>query len=246
MRNVQSLYPYHSHVSPVECVNGINNLIDRVENGEQVFLKFYPNNDKRVNKTGLFFFKGKKDAPFAVICPGGAFQYIATAHEGFPICMELNRLGFNAFSIHYRLGFESVAVEDLANALHFIINHAKELGVAPTGYSVWGGSAGARMAARIGSYYQELNLPKPGMAVVAYTGHSDYTKNDPPTYVIVGDNDWIASSATMKRRCDNLNKLGIDTEFHLIRGIGHGFGLGKGTPADGWVEQACNFWRRHI
>jgi len=30
--------------------------------------------------TGLFFFRGKPGAPFAVISPGGGFSYIASVH----------------------------------------------------------------------------------------------------------------------------------------------------------------------
>ena len=35
-----------------------------------------------------------------------------------------------------------------------------------------------------------------GTAVMQYTGHSEYTESDPPTYVCVGENDGIASWRT--------------------------------------------------
>lgn len=38
--------------------------------------------------------------------------------------------------------------------------------------------------------------------------------------------------------------LGIDTEFHVYEGLGHGFGLGTGTAAEGWLEDATAFWER--
>mgnify|MGYP000741945528 FL=1 len=60
---------------------------------------------------------------------------------------------------------------------------------------------------------------------MGYTGHSDYTRNDPPTYVVIGDNDAIASASVMRQRVENLQAIGIDAEFHLFPNLRHGFGL---------------------
>lgn len=79
-----------------------------------------------------------------------------------------------------------------------------------------------------------------------YTGYSEYSENDPPTYACVGDRDGIASWNTMKNRLDRLAELGIDTEFHVYSGIGHGFGLGTGTEAEGWIQDAAAFWERQM
>lgn len=40
-----------------------------------------------------------------------------------------------------------------------------------------------------------------------------------------------------------LEALGIPTEFHAYEGLGHGFGLGTGTVAEGWIGDAVAFWR---
>lgn len=68
-------------------------------------------------------------------------------------------------------------------------------------YSLRGGSAGARMVAWLGSYgtasFNEAKHPKPAAVIMQYTGHEDYTENDPPTFACVGDNDWIADWQTM-------------------------------------------------
>ena len=81
----------------------------------------------------------------------------------------------------------------------------------------WGGSAGARMAAWLGSYgpaaFGGDDLPRPAV-VMQYTGHADYTQEDPPTFACVGENDGIASWRTMERRVAALSALGIPTEFH--------------------------------
>lgn len=46
----------------------------------------------------------------------------------------------------------------------------------------------------------------------------------------------------MKNRLDKLEQLGISTEFHSYKGLSHGFGLGTGTVAEGWIDDALNFW----
>lgn len=77
------------------------------------------------------------------------------------------------------------------------------------------------------------NLPKAGTAVIQYTGLTDYSRDDVPTYACVGSSDGIASWRTMKARLDGLASLGIPTEFHVYEGLPHGFGLGAGTVAEG-------------
>lgn len=77
-----------------------------------------------------------------------------------------------------------------------------------------------------------------------YTGQSDYTEDDPPTYVCVGENDGIANWRVMENRLKRMSALGIETEFHKYPGLGHGFGLGTGTVAEGWIEDAVTFWEK--
>ncbi len=52
----------------------------------------------------------------------------------------------------------------------------------------------------------------------------------------------IASWRTMERRLEALEAQGIPTEFHAYEGLGHGFGLGTGTVAEGWIKDAAAFW----
>ncbi len=47
----------------------------------------------------------------------------------------------------------------------------------------------------------------------------------------------------MQSRLDELASLGIPTEFHSYNGLPHGFGLGTGTVAEGWINDAINFWQ---
>lgn len=80
------------------------------------------------------------------------------------------------------------------------------------------------------------------LMIMQYTGYMDTSKADAPTYACVGTRDGIASWNTMKSRLDGLKKLGIPTEFHKYEGLSHGFGIGTGTVAEGWIDDAVKFW----
>ena len=252
LNNINSLSPFHKNLNTDTTVNSINYMIDEVNEGKTIFYDIYSDEQKQEDSgkkyTGLFYFRGEPDAPFAVVCAGGAFKYVCSIHEGFPYAIELSQKGYNAFVLQYRVGGEQIASEDLAAAISFIFKHAQELEVCTKDYSIWGSSAGARMAANIGSYgpvaYKGDDLPRPGTIVMAYTGHTDYTKNDPPTFVVIGEEDEIVNPKTMEHRVNTLKNLGIDTEFHLYKNVGHGFGLGIGTSAEGWFEDAVRFWEK--
>lgn len=255
LRNIGSLLPYHSHVNPDRVVSALNHMIDDVSNGETIFYELYTEAEKRAEparaNTGLFFFRGRPGAPFAIIAPGGGFSYVGSVHEGFPYAVEISNKGFNAFVLRYRAGYGSeVATQDLATAISFIFRHAEMLGVGIKDYSLWGSSAGGRMAAAIGSHgvrhFAGTNLPRPSAVVMAYTGHSNYSSNEPATFVVVGEQDAIASPSAIERRIDAWRRAGTEVEYHKYPNLGHGFGLGTGTSAEGWITDAIQFWEQRI
>ena len=43
-----------------------------------------------------------------------------------------------------------------------------------------------------------------------------------------------------------MSALGIETEFHKYPNLGHGFGLGIDTVAEGWIDDAIAFWERQM
>ena len=177
------------------------------------------------------------------------FAYVGAMQDSFPHALELSKKGYNAFALIYRPGAQT-ACEDLARAIRFIFDHADELEVDTDCYSLWGGSAGARMAAWLGSYGAEAfgggDLPRPGAVIMQYTGLSEYFESDPPTYACVGDRDGIANWRVMQARLEAMQQAGIDTEFHVYSGLGHGFGLGTGTSAEGWINDAVAFWEQQM
>ncbi len=255
LSDIGLLLPYHSQVNPDVVVGALNRMIDDVSNGKPVFFDFYTEAQKQTEpareNTGLFFFRGKSGAPFALVAPGGGFSYVGSVHEGFPYAAAISDTGYNAFVLKYRAGYGgTVATQDLAAAISYIFKNANTLGVSTNSYSLWGSSAGARVVAAVGSHgnarFGGDDLPKPSTIVMAYTAHSDYSLDEPPTFVVVGELDTIAPPSVMERRIAALRRSDTEVEYHEYTGVGHGFGLGTGTTAEGWVGDAIQFWRKFM
>lgn len=244
---------WYNNIDPDMTVEICNYMRNHAETGDTIFYDIYTEEEKKADPakrdTGLFFFKGDLGAKFALVNAGGGFAYVGAMHDSFPHALELSKRGYNAFALIYRPGAQT-ACEDLARAIAFIFEHAKELEVDTSDYSLWGGSAGARMAAWLGSYgtesFGEDAYPRPAAVFVNYTGLSEVYGNEPPTYSAVGTNDGISSYRTIERRINAIRANGTDAEIEVFNGLSHGFGLGTGTVAEGWIDRAVEFWERNM
>ena len=246
-------YTWYMRLDTQTTVDVVNRLRADAAAGGQVYYDIYTEAEKRADPakrdTGLYFFRGDPGARVAIVSAGGGFAYVGAMQDSFPHCLALSRKGYNAFALIYRPGAQT-ACEDLARAIAFIYQHEDELGVAMDGYSLWGGSAGARMAAWLGSYgtesFGERAYPRPAAVIMQYTGLSEVFGNEPPTYNCVGTRDGIASWRTMDRRVRAIKAQGTDAMIEVFEGLPHGFGLGVGTEAEGWLDNAAAFWERQL
>lgn len=252
LKDVEDILPWYSEVNPKKTVEIVNYMKERVTDGEQIFYDIYSEEEKEADPakedTGLFFFRGDPGAKTAIVNAGGGFMYVAAMHDSFPQALELAKNGYNAFALIYRPGADT-ACEDLARAIAYLHEHAQELQIDMTDYSLWGGSAGARMAAWLGSYgtayFGEEEYPAPAAVIMQYTGLSSVTGQEPPTYACVGTSDYIASYESMEQYISRLRRNGTNTEIEVFTGLSHGFGLGEGTVADGWINRAMDFWQQN-
>ncbi len=247
------VYVWYSEIHPEKTVEILNYLKGQALSGEQIFYPIYSEEEMKAESskrdTGLFFFRGEPGKEFAIMNAGGGFMYVGAMHDSFPHALEVSKKGYNAFALIYRPDDPYV---DLAQAIRFIEGHADELGVSRENYSLWGGSAGARMAAVLGNasylgqYTDGKAVPQAAAVIMQYTGYTDAQKDDAPTYACVGTRDSIAGVRTMERRLEKLKDYGIATEFHSYKGLDHGFGIGTDTVAEGWVQDAVSFWEAQM
>lgn len=253
LKDVGDILVWYNNVNPERTVEIVNYLHDQAISGNQIFYDIYTDEEKAADPdkedTGLFFFRGEPGAKTAIVNAGGGFMYVAAMHDSFPHAMELSEKGYNAFALIYRPGAQT-ACEDLARAIAFIHENAEELQVDPEEYSLWGGSAGARMAAWLGSYgtaaFGEEAYPDPAAVIMQYTGLSEVTGREPPTYACVGTSDGIASYRSMETYISRIQDNGTDAEIEVFEGLRHGFGLGEATVAEGWIDRAVSFWERNM
>ena len=251
--STSNVYVWYSHISVDKTVEILNYLKKESEEGKQIFYPIYSKgqiaSDNSKAYTGLFRFAGKDGNPFAITNAGGGFAYVGAMHDSFPHSLEISKAGFTAFALIYR---PDDPYNDLAQAITYIYDNADKLGVKREDYSLWGGSAGARMVATLGNalYLYQLtgrrDIPQAAAVIMQYTGYPSASQYDAPTYVCVGANDGIASWRTMQHRLQQLAEMGIPTEFHVYDGLGHGFGIGIGTAAEGWVNDAIEFWKDNM
>lgn len=252
LKNVGGNFIWYSYINSKKTVEIVNYFKAKSDAGEKIFYDIYTDaekiSDPRKKNTGLFFFKGKPNEKFAICNAGGGFYYVGAMHDSFPHALELSKRGYNAFALIYRPDAQ-LACEDLARAIAFIHEHAAELQIDVKNYSLWGGSAGARMAAWLGSYgtdnFGEKKYSRPAAVIMQYTGLSGVFGNEPPTYNCVGTNDGIAYWRTMESRIKKILASGTPAEIEIFEGLPHGFGLGEGTVAEGWIDNAINFWNRN-
>ncbi|EHJ51902.1 alpha/beta hydrolase [Streptococcus macacae] len=253
LQELSSSLPWYSHISTERSVAVLKQLSLSAQTGQTIFYDIYTEKEKgkdpRKARTGLFFFRGEKGASTAIISAGGGFQYVAAIHDSFPHAQELSRQSCNAFALIYRSGARTGS-EDLARAIAFLHEHQEQLGIDMTGYSLWGGSAGARMAAWLGNTgpgpYGEKLYPKPSAVIMQYTGLSEVTGQEPATFAAVGTSDWIADYRIMERRIQAIKSKGTPAEIRIYQGLQHGFGLGEGTKAEAWIDQALHFWQEQL
>lgn len=245
------LMPWHTEIRKEKTLEVLRYMDRKAQDGEKIFFDIYSREEKEEDPskrdTGLFFFRGEKGAPTAILSPGGGFVYVGAMQDSFPLALSLSAKGINALSLQYRTGSAHAACEDLARAISFLFEKKEELSIEMGGYSLWGASAGARMAACLGAFgpaaFNEKVSDKPAAVILQYTGYAEAGPSDVPAFACVGDLDGIADWRLMAERTRRLGQYGIPAGIHVYHGLRHGFGLGKGTPAEGWEEEALRFWK---
>lgn len=253
LEEVEEILPWYHNIDPDKTVEIVTYLKDQSESGNQIFYDIYTKEEKAEDpekeNTGLFFFRGEPNGKVAICNAGGGFVYVGAMQDSFPHALELSKKGYNAFALIYRPGADT-ACEDLARAIAFLFENQEELQIDMTDYSLWGGSAGARMAAWLGSNgtesYGEQAYPRPAAVIMQYTSFSEINGQEPPTYNSVGTDDSIASYSVMEERIQRIQEEGIDAQIEVFEGLPHGFGLGTGTIAEGWLDRAVEFWQQHM
>lgn len=97
-----------------------------------------------------------KERPMVVICPGGGYGHVSD-REGEPEALQFLAMGCHAAVLRYSVPDVKYPVQltELAFAVKYIREHAKEWHIAEDKVIVQGSSAGGHLAAALGMFWTE-------------------------------------------------------------------------------------------
>lgn len=64
----------------------------------------------------------------------------------------------------------------------------------------------------------------------------------PDTYIWCGDADELVDPINTKMMKEALDASGVRNRCDIFPGVAHGVGPGTGTSAEGWIDEAVDFW----
>jgi acetyl esterase/lipase len=201
-----------------------------------------------------------------VVCPGGAFHFLAIDHEGHDVAHWLVERGVAAFVLRYRViptaadedGFRAqlketmadrtrawallgeqqpLAVADGQQAVKVVRERASEWGIAADRVGIMGFSAGAMVTLGAGLQFDATN--RPSFIAPIYTGpweNAVVPPNAPPMFLALASDDEMAVKASLPLY-STWRDAGQPVELHVFAKGGHGFGMLKlGFPSDHWID----------
>jgi acetyl esterase/lipase len=203
-----------------------------------------------------------------IVCPGGGYHILAVDLEGYEVAKWLNKLGFTAFVLQYRVPKKREgALNDIQRALRIIRSQASTWQMNPSKLGVLGFSAGGSLAARASTNYNketyyavdtiDQQSSRPDFALLIYPAYLNLgenksitpeltiTKNTPPMFIFQTADDGDAGSGLVM--ADTLRKAKVPVELHLLPFGPHGYGLRKGNDAaETWPTLAAKWLKKTI
>jgi acetyl esterase/lipase len=196
--------------------------------------------------------KSVKNKAAVVVCPGGGYHILAYDLEGTEIAAWLNKNGYAAFVLQYRVPDKKEgAIQDIQRAVRIIRKEASEYGVDPSKIGVMGFSAGGSLTARAATNFSRQTYTpvdktdslscRPSFAMLIYPAYLDQgpgltltpelhlSKDVPPVFIFQTADDQYGNSALVMAQALRNEKLPV--ELHLLPYGGHGYGLRPGKIA---------------
>lgn len=201
-----------------------------------------------------------KNGAGVIICPGGGYQILAWDLEGTEIAEWLNKNGFAAYVLQYRVPQKKDgALQDVQRAMRLIRKDAKKYGVDQDKIGVMGFSAGGSLAARTSTLFNKTTYApvdkadslscRPSFALLIYPAYLDQgpglsltpelkiSSETPPVFIFQTADDQYGNSAIVMAQ--SLRYAKIPVELHLMPAGGHGYGLRPGNyAAETWTGLA--------
>ncbi len=199
-----------------------------------------------------------------IVCPGGAWHYLATHHEGVDVATWLTAHGIAAFILKYRLvhtgddfnreieeaiadparlaavisAIEPLVLADGQQAMRLVRQAAAEWGIAPDRIGMLGFSAGSMVATSVALVHDAASRPD-FLAAIYTAPYADIPvpADAPPLFALCAADDQMAAPLSL-RLFSQWRAAGHPAELHIYAQGGHGFGMKKlDLPSDTWIER---------
>lgn len=198
-----------------------------------------------------------------IICPGGGYHILAYDKEGSEIAEWLNKLGFTAFVLQYRIPDKREgALQDVQRAFRIVRRDAKKWNIDPDKIGVMGFSAGGSLSARASTHFNTITYSpvdkadslscRPDFTVLIYPAYLDegpghtltpelkLVKEVPPVFIFQTADDEYGNSALVIAGA--LRDAELSVELHILSVGGHGYGLRPGSIAASTWPELAGIW----
>jgi acetyl esterase/lipase len=196
--------------------------------------------------------KAIKNGSAVIVCPGGGYQILAYDLEGTEIAGWLNKLGFTAFVLQYRIPDKKEgALQDVQRAMRIVRNSSQKWNIDPEKIGVMGFSAGGSLSARASTLFNKKTYPpvdksdslscRPSFTMLIYPAYLDQgpnltltpelelSKDVPPIFIFQTADDPYGNSALVMTGA--LRNAKLPVELHILPFGEHGYGLRPGKIA---------------
>ena len=223
-----------------------------------------------INNPALVVFKPQRLADnhsAIIVCPGGGYKILAVDKEGYEIAQWLNKLGFTAFVLQYRVpDKQQGALNDIQRAIRLVRSKAADWKIDVHKVGVMGFSAGGSLCARASTRYNIDSYSKiddidnfscrPDFTLLIYPAYLDQgknraltpelnvDKNTPSMFIFAAANDYHSNSALVIAGALRDNKVPV--ELHLLASGGHGYGMRFGNIAPETWPRLAEIWLKNI
>ena len=208
-----------------------------------------------------------KNGSAVIVCPGGGYNILAYDLEGSEIAAWLNKLGFTAFVLQYRVPDKKEgALQDVQRAMRIVRYNSQKWKIDPEKIGVMGFSAGGSLSARASTLFNKRTYPpfdksdslscRPSFTMLIYPAYLDQganltltpelqiSKEVPPVFIFQTADDPYGNSALVMASALRNAKLSV--ELHLLPVGGHGYGLRPGKVAAETWPLLAEKWLRPV
>jgi len=202
-----------------------------------------------------------------IVCPGGGYNILAYDLEGTEIAQWLNKLGYTAFVLQYRVPKRKIgALQDLQRAIRIVRNDSVKWDINPERIGIIGFSAGGSLCARAATLFNQKTYSsidnadkvscRPSYVMLIYPAYLDLgenysltpelklTKDVPPIFMFQASDDYYGNSSLVMAKA--LRDAKLPFELHLVPFGGHGYGLRAGKRAPETWPELAGIWMSTI